>query len=777
MKFAYVFLLACAFLFISARSASAQAVTWTHVDYGPVPIPGTFTYTPGTPPTFTVQGSGSGGSGGGSLVYTTAAGNAEFETRLVSQSTTSYWAFAGISMGASLDASQPSVSLGAQPGPGLFMYTPSGSIAGPAIYAPVWLRLARNGNTISGYYSADGINWTLLGTYTATNVMPNLYYVTFAVNNTGVDALNTAVYDHETYSTSLPQIGSNIALWLRSDVGVTSNSGSVSNWADQSGGGNNATQISSSLQPTLTTGAINSGVLPTITFNGTSQYLNLPSGMQSLSNGASVFVMTQPSSATATSDLCAFGNASNSDAFRVQQAALQAKLFAYNGTTSSSVATTTSPLSTSGYQLLEEIYQPGLSAGTATGTIFVNGTQQAQSTSLQNLNLIARTKSTIGAGIGPASYFGGGIAEILVYDSVLTASQRKSVESYFLSKYGVGTQPTLDAAVLTPGPGIWPATQTVSISQDQNATTFYTTDGSTPSPASPFFNGTPLTVSSNETINTLAVAPFFNNASSSGLYQIDSTTSAVPRTGLNLWLRADNSITYNGSNQVSQWTDVSGSQNNATQSVTANQPIFAASAINSLPAVTFNGSSAYLQLNQILADFSTGASVIAVVKPTAVAANATIVDFENCAPGTYLSLKEPSSTASALNLFNSNWNSTVNSTNSVVVGSFQIHEAIFPPPIAASYTNTILNSNAGLAAGNNYIGRASAGSNYFNGQLAELYVYNAPLSSANRTALEGYLSTKYAITLANSNRNPHKFLTLRALPIRKQFPLLSAFNL
>jgi hypothetical protein len=317
------------------------------------------------------------------------------------------------------------------------------------------------------------------------------------------------------------------------------------------------------------------------------------------------------------------------------------------------------------------------------------------------------------------------------------------------------------------------------MSQDQNATVFYTLDGSIPSPSSSFFNGTPLTVSSNETINTLAVAPFFNNSAvNGGLYQIDSTTSAVPRTGLTLWLRADNSITYNGSNQVSQWTDVSGSQNNATQSVTANEPIFTANAINSLPAVTFNGSSAYLQLNQLLTDFSPGASVLAVIKPTAVSANATILDLENCAsPGTNLSLKEPSTNAAALNIFNSNWNSTVNSTNAVVVGSFQILEGIFPPPTAANYTNTIPNSNTALAAGNNYIGRATAGSNYFNGLLAELYVYNAPLSSANRTALEGYLSTKYNITLANLFRLPNNFLTHKALPgFRKQFPLLSAFN-
>jgi Concanavalin A-like lectin/glucanases superfamily/Chitobiase/beta-hexosaminidase C-terminal domain len=764
----------------------AQAVPWTKVDLGTVPVPGTFTYTAGTPPTFTVQGSGYGLPTAVTEVYTPSAGNVDFEAKLDSQSSSATYAFAGISMMDSLDAANAGlVILGAQPGPGLELYyrTHGGTltnIGNAVISLPYWIRLANNGNTISGYYSTDGINWTLLGSYSGgANFMPPLYYSGFMVSNYTAGTLDTAVFDHVTYATSVPQLASNLALWLRSDVGVTSSSGLVSSWTDQSGNGYTATQNSGSLQPSLTTGAINSGVLPTISFNGTSQYLSLPSGLDTLSSGASIFVMTKPQSATATGDFCAFGNASNSDACISQAAGAQAALFAYNGTTSSSITTSSSPLSTSNYQLVEEIYQPGAYASTAAGTIFVNGVQQIQSTTLQNLNTVSRAKSIIGAGIGPTSYYQGSIAEILVYSTAVSAAQRRSIESYFLSKYGVGTQPTLDLAVLTPGPGIYASSQSVSMSQPENATIFYTLDGTLPNPAtSPWFNGTALSVTSNETIQTLAVAPFFNNSAvGGGLYQIDSTTSAVPRTGLVLWLRADNSVTANGSNQISLWGDVSGSQNNATQGTTANQPILTANSINSLPAVTFDGTAAYFQLNQILADFSPGASVIAVVEPTAVSANATLADLENCAPGTNLSLKEPSTNAAALNVFNSNWNSTINSTNAVTVSSFQILEAVLPPPIASSYTNTILNLNNPLAAANNYVGRASAGSNYFHGLLAELYVYNTPLTPTNRTALEGYLSTKYNITLASAFPQQHRLLTRSIFPSHgKRFPLLSAFN-
>ena len=62
--------------------------------------------------------------------------------------------------------------------------------------------------------------------------------------------------------------------------------------------------------------------------------------------------------------------------------------------------------------------------------------------------------------------------------------------------------------------------------------------------------------------------------------------------GLSLWLDASNSpsITKNGSNQVSQWNDLSGGSNNATQGTTAAKPIYSATSFNSaLPGLTTSG--------------------------------------------------------------------------------------------------------------------------------------------------------------------------------------------
>lgn len=57
---------------------------------------------------------------------------------------------------------------------------------------------------------------------------------------------------------------------------------------------------------------------------------------------------------------------------------------------------------------------------------------------------------------------------------------------------------------------------------------------------------------------------------------------------LELWLKADEGITFNGSD-VSAWADQSGNGRNATQATASRQPLYVASVINGLPAVQFDG--------------------------------------------------------------------------------------------------------------------------------------------------------------------------------------------
>lgn len=92
------------------------------------------------------------------------------------------------------------------------------STSGSQSTAPRWIKLVRAGSVISGYESADGANWTLVGSDTFT--MPAAVLVGLAVSShvTGVTA--TATFDSVSVTTAAPE-------WSHSDVGATGTAGAA----------------------------------------------------------------------------------------------------------------------------------------------------------------------------------------------------------------------------------------------------------------------------------------------------------------------------------------------------------------------------------------------------------------------------------------------------------------------------------------------------------------------------------------------------------------------
>jgi hypothetical protein len=69
----------------------------------------------------------------------------------------------------------------------------SSHIAGGAARTPLWVRVVRSGNTLTGYRSDDGVNWTLVGSTTVA--MPGQVQVGLAVTAHNDGSLNTATFD------------------------------------------------------------------------------------------------------------------------------------------------------------------------------------------------------------------------------------------------------------------------------------------------------------------------------------------------------------------------------------------------------------------------------------------------------------------------------------------------------------------------------------------------------------------------------------------------------
>ncbi|MGH8021816.1 MAG: endo-1,3-alpha-glucanase family glycosylhydrolase, partial [Opitutaceae bacterium] len=95
----------------------------------------------------------------------TVSGDADLTVRVKSVTHTDHWAKTGLMFRASLDADSAFVGVYLSPGAGLTMQwrnTSGGNANGTAAIrssAPRWLRLARRGNTFTGYHSADGSSW------------------------------------------------------------------------------------------------------------------------------------------------------------------------------------------------------------------------------------------------------------------------------------------------------------------------------------------------------------------------------------------------------------------------------------------------------------------------------------------------------------------------------------------------------------------------------------------------------------------------------------------
>jgi len=174
---------------------------WLTQDIGPVGLSGGTMFSNGV---FTVIASGSDiaqTADAFRFVHLPATGDCTIIARVASlENHISPWSKAGLMIRQSLTSNAPNVFIGVTPRNGVvWQYrlttggnTATANAAGPT--TPCWLKLSRNGNTYAGYYSADGTNWTQLGS--VTFAMPTSTYVGLALSSHNLYTLCGATFDH-----------------------------------------------------------------------------------------------------------------------------------------------------------------------------------------------------------------------------------------------------------------------------------------------------------------------------------------------------------------------------------------------------------------------------------------------------------------------------------------------------------------------------------------------------------------------------------------------------
>ncbi|MBX9670816.1 MAG: chitobiase/beta-hexosaminidase C-terminal domain-containing protein, partial [Candidatus Obscuribacterales bacterium] len=531
----------------------------------------------------------------------------------------------------------------------------------------------------------------------------------------------------------------NLVLWLKADLGVEKSGSSVTKIVDISGTGLDATS-SGANSPTWISSDSNANGMPVIEFNGSSNWLQLPQNFSSFPAGATMVVIANPTGAGSSARFFDFGNGGTVDNIMLyMQNSTTLRYRVYNpGQT-----TLDSTISTGSYQLFE-VLQNG-----TTASIFKNGALGNTSSSMNTIGSVNRTGNYVGQASNGGSFFVGRIAEILVYNRPLTDIERNGIEAYAYGKYNIASQPTLPAPVITPSSSYSAGPQDITMSGLSGAQIRYTLDGSTPTGASTLYAGS-FTVNQTTTIKAIAIKSNWTNSSvTMANIVIDPNSGGVVNPNLIAWLRSDNfSSTANGA-AIDSWQDVSGANNNATQITAGSRPTVLKPAVNGLPAVSFNGSSNWLQFPDGFSDFSQGMSLFVVVKPTTSTAGKRFLDIGNSTSKNNVLFYQQSGTDFQLAVLNGTSPTTLNGSG--MNSNFQLLEAIHNGTNTATlYRNgaqvaqSSMNAINNVTRNANFLGKSQTG-DYFAGQIAEVIFYNKAVDSTQRLLVEGYLNSKYAL--------------------------------
>jgi hypothetical protein len=134
------------------------------------------------------------------FVYQTVSGDQTIIARVNSVQNTNSWAGAGVLFQDGNATTAAYANVFVTPGQGVaFQWRPTaGASCGYAqvtgIRAPQWVKLARAGGTYSAFYSADGTNWSALGSPVAITFANSNYFAGLAVTAHNNAALNTSTF-------------------------------------------------------------------------------------------------------------------------------------------------------------------------------------------------------------------------------------------------------------------------------------------------------------------------------------------------------------------------------------------------------------------------------------------------------------------------------------------------------------------------------------------------------------------------------------------------------
>jgi len=393
-----------------------------------------------------------------------------------------------------LAVSPPTIS----PNTGLFSGSQTVTISAPA-------------GTI--YITTDGtVPTTSSQVYSSSLTVSNTTTINAIAVQSGVSSsvtTATLTFDPTTLLLGLYPLG---GLWFRSDVGVTSNAGLVSSWLNMNTYAANASQTSTSNQPSILLNSLNGH--PGIQ-TGSNKYFNL--GTYNDFQVPSFYFITKPNSTTNGALLDLALNSTHADDVNCSVAAPSSTLTIYQGSTPASF-TASSTVSAGQYAELQMI-----SSNPSTASIYTNGLLSASGT-LAPPPITFHSSNYIGNDFA-SNFYDGIIYEILMSNSSVYTGFAQP-DPYLLSRYQLLTL-NPQAPIISVATGTLSGPTQVAISVPPDCVCNYTLDGTTPTSTSPSYQE-PINVFYSQTLNAIAFKNGFSSSVSSATYTLDSTQWPAP---------------------------------------------------------------------------------------------------------------------------------------------------------------------------------------------------------------------------------------------------------
>ncbi len=217
-----------------------------------------------------------------------------------------------------------------------------------------------------------------------------------------------------------------LSLWLRADAGVMQANGGVQTWLDQSGQHMDATASAANTAPKLImNGSLNG--MPTLEFDGTDDFMSLPSGFADFTEGLSVFIVGKASDGNCAS----MWEAANGTEVQDISLGLYQFTWQYEVEDQDVNGGVIDPPNAA-LAVIGAVQRPGGAVELRVNSNLVQqGTYDAPEVVLRKVNYVGYTS------YANCGHFAGQISEIIVYDRGLTIAEVNALEGYLEKRYAI----------------------------------------------------------------------------------------------------------------------------------------------------------------------------------------------------------------------------------------------------------------------------------------------------------------------------------------------------